>query len=121
MKILIFAALLFLFFSSLSYSKTCVRYDRNGHKIYYACPKQSERKYHFKWDETTTRQGNKITNKKIVISTVCAEYGKGSIDYRRCRNQAKELFEKRCDSLGYDSRIDKEMYCDAELALRYER
>ena len=121
MKLVLVAFCFVLAFSSFSHSRTCVKFDRNGHKIYYACPDGSEKSYNFQWNVTTTRTNGKVTNKEIITSTVCSKYGKGSVDYRRCRRQAQDLFETRCDSLGYDARLDKEMYCDAERAIKYGR
>lgn len=121
MKSLFILLFLVLTIVSFSSAQTCIKYDRNGNKIYYACPDFSKQNYSFKWDVTTTTTNGKITDKKIVTSTVCARYGKGSVDYRRCRREAQELFGKRCDSLGYDARLDKEMYCDAERTIKYGR
>ena len=121
MKFLFLFLFFFLTFVSISFSKTCVRYDSNGNKIYYACPKPSEKKYRFQWDVRTTRQDSRIVKKEILTSTVCSQYQKGDIDYRRCRRQAQEHFGNKCSTLGDDTSIDRDMFCDAERDLKYSR
>ena len=121
MKVSIITLIFVLICSIPAFSKTCVKYDRSGNKIYYVCPEPRERQYRFQWDETTTTKGDKVIKKEIVLSTVCSRYGKGSIEYRRCRGQAQDYFENKCNSLGYDARIDKDMYCGASRKLKYAR
>ncbi|MBN1957577.1 MAG: hypothetical protein JXQ81_09175 [Desulfuromonadales bacterium] len=114
--------LFFVLVSSIpAFSKTCVKYDHAGNKIYYACPESPEKSYSLRWDVTTTKKGNEVIKKKIVLSTVCSQYGKGSVDYRRCRRQAQDYLEDKCNSLGQDARIDKDMCCEAARKLKFAR
>jgi hypothetical protein len=41
---------------------------------------------------------------EIVSSTVCADYRKGSIKYRECRSQARQLFKRNCQKYTSDYR-----------------
>ncbi|OED50890.1 hypothetical protein ACH42_00545 [Endozoicomonas sp. (ex Bugula neritina AB1)] len=36
------------------------------------------------------------SNNKIIYRTVCADYPKGSIEYRGCRGQAQDYFKEQC-------------------------
>lgn len=52
-----------------------------------------EKTYYIKWKEQ---------DGKIIYSTVCYDYKKGSIDFRNCRKQAQQFFKKTCAETGED-------------------
>lgn len=53
---------------------------------------------------------------EILLSTVCDNYGYGSIAYRGCRAQTKHHFEAQCQRYR-----EKEKYAGGEPRLRYRR
>lgn len=53
---------------------------------------------------------------EIVLSSVCDNYGYGSIDYRGCRAQAKHFFERQCTRYQ-----DKERHSSDVIQARYRR
>jgi hypothetical protein len=63
--------------------------------------------HHIKWNEDSG---------KIIHSTVCYNYKPGSIDYRRCRSQAKKHFKAQCKyykSNSSDSKDSRVKFCSA--------
>ncbi len=46
-----------------------------------------KKKYRVKWEEQ---------NSHILIASVCADYGRNTLDFRRCRSYALDLFKSRC-------------------------
>lgn len=53
---------------------------------------------------------------EIVLSSVCDNYGYGSIAYRGCRAQAKHFFERQCTRY-----LDKERHSSGTLQARHRR
>lgn len=123
-----FFSSIILFSSVFAEAGTCVKYGSSGQKIYYACPDDEDRQYPAKWKVQTTREGNKVVKKEIDINSVCYNYPVGSIEYRRCRRQAKAYFKERCRELQQRYRttkrpyneefeIDMKSFCYAERAM----
>lgn len=65
------------------------------------------KEYHVKWKEGSG---------KIIHSSVCYNYKSGSIDFRRCRSQAKKHFKAQCyyyKSNSSDSKDIRDKFCRA--------
>jgi len=122
----VFAVVLsFAFSCSNSYADRTIRekIGPNVYKIYRV--KDPEIKPKISWREktTTTTSGSNVRiRKEILHETVCSDYKPGSIIYRHCRQDAKELFEERCEYFDkkyretkrpYDKEYeaDRDMYC----------
>jgi len=56
----------------------------------------------------------RVQNGNIVLSSVCDNYGYGSIAYRGCRAQAKHYFKQQCRRYR-----DKEQQSSGVVQLRY--
>lgn len=56
-----------------------------------ASASDTETVYRVKWKE---REG------KIIYSSVCYNYKKGSVDFRGCRKQAQRFFKQQCTKRG---------------------
>lgn len=66
-----------------------------------------EKTYQIKWNEDSG---------KIIHSSVCYNYKSGSIDFRRCRSQAKKHFKTQCkyyQSNPNDSQGNRVKFCGA--------
>ncbi len=50
--------------------------------------------------ETSYRVKWKESEGKIIYSSVCYNYKKGSIDFRGCRKQALRYFKQKCAGTG---------------------
>ena len=83
----------------------------------------------FAKQEAPLRISWKHQDNKIILTSVCFNYKYGSINYRKCRSQAKTHFKKKCafytkkvKDLKYPYSLEytdsKDMYCDAARALK---
>lgn len=126
MFLLCFSALiLFFFYSSMSFAVSWQPQQDKTIRNYRI--QKSEPVYFPSWKEETktTRSGGEVyVKKRIVNESVCFNYPEGSIEYRGCRKQARELFREKCDfykekyrstksPYNEDYKVEKDMFCTA--------
>lgn len=104
MRISVSACLLFFLVLSLIHSQPVSagaireQIGPNTYHTYWVDNPEPQMK--IKWRErTSTRKtrGKKKVRKEILLSTVCYNYESGSLDYRACRQDAREHFREKCE------------------------
>ena len=110
--------------ASAHHNEICKKIDPQGQVSYYACG-EPEKTYPLRWNTSTTSANGKLASKMIELNSVCSDYTPGEIDYRYCRDLAKNHFEEQCDTLKRISqetrpgayaealKIEEECFCTA--------
>ena len=60
-----------------------------------------------------------VSDNQIDYTTVCLNYGRGSIDYRECRKGARQWFKNQCQKMSRDGNSqspERQRYCSAASA-----
>jgi len=126
-RLFLFLSLIVLIIAPIVEAKTCKKYGPNGQVIIYSCS-EPEVVYRPQWKTRITREGSRVVRTEIVADSVCYNYPEGSIEYRRCRRQAKDYFKKKCKELkrryrttkrpyNQEVKIDMDSFCRAERAI----
>jgi len=83
----------------------------NTYKSYRIKDPEAKPRINWRVETTTTTKGSEVrVRKEILHETVCFDYEPGSIIYRHCREDAKELFRQRCEEFDKKYRETKRPY-----------
>jgi hypothetical protein len=69
------------------------------------------------WDGTGRYRAIwQVSDNQIDYTSVCLNYGRGSIDYRECRKGARQWFKRECQKFSRDGNsqsLERQRYCSA--------